>query len=47
VEGFRFLTHLRLEWEGDGPPEWASTRRGFIKFLNFVTAQLKEREVES
>jgi len=47
LEGFQFLTHLRLEWTGDGPAEWAATRQRFDDFLKFLAAQLKEREIES
>lgn len=45
LEGFQFLTHLRLEWTGDGPAEWAGTRRRFDDFLEFLAAQLRQREI--
>ena len=47
LEGFQFLTHLRLEWMGDGPAEWTSIRRRFNEFVEFLAAELKEREIQS
>ena len=44
IEGYRSLSHLRIEWQGSGPAEWAQTIRWVTRLRDLLRASIKERE---
>jgi hypothetical protein len=44
IEGYGSLTHLRMEWQGPSPVEWADTIVWVDRLRDLLVSSLKDRE---
>jgi len=43
IEGFGSMSYLRVEWQDEGPPEWAKTVTWISKLRALLIASIKDR----